>query len=75
MTVAEVVWAVREEMALNVEDILARRVRLLFLDARVAAEVAPKVARIVAKELGYDQAWIDGQVKEFTDLAGHYILE
>ena len=61
-TVAEVVWAVREEMALNV-------------DARVAAEVAPKVARIVAKELGYDQAWIDGQVKEFTDLAGHYILE
>lgn len=62
-TVAEVVWAVREEMALNVEDILARRVRLLFLDARVAAEVAPKVARIVAKELGYDQAWIDGQVK------------
>ena len=74
-TVAEVVWAVREEMALNVEDILARRVRLLFLDARVAAEVAPKVARIVAKELGYDQAWIDGQVKEFTDLAGHYILE
>ena len=74
-TVAEVVWAVREEMALNVEDILARRVRLLFLDARVAAEVAPKVARIVAKELGYDQAWIDGQVKEFTDLAGRYILE
>ena len=47
----------------------------MFLDARVAAEVAPKVARIVAKELGYDQAWIDGQVKEFTDLAGHYILE
>lgn len=41
-TVAEVVWAVREEMALNVEDILARRVRLLFLDARVAAEVALK---------------------------------
>ena len=74
-TVAEVVWAVREEMALNVEDILARRVRLLFLDARVAAEVAPKVARIVAKELGYDQAWIDGQVKEFTGLAGRYSLE
>lgn len=73
-TVAEVVWAVREEMALDVEDILARRVRLLFLDARVAAEIAPKVASIVAKELGHDQAWIDQQVRDFTELSKHYIL-
>ena len=74
-TVAEVVWAVREEMALDVEDILARRVRLLFLDARVAVEVAPKVAQIVAKELGHDQAWEEQQVKAFTELAQHYILK
>lgn len=73
-TVAEVVWAVREEMALDVEDVLARRVRLLFLDARVAVEVAPKVAKIIAKELGYDQAWIDAQVVAFTTLSKHYIL-
>lgn len=73
-TVAEVVWAVREEMALDVEDVLARRVRLLFLDARIAVEVAPKVARIVAKELGHDQTWIDRQVKDFTELSKHYIL-
>src|SRR6478609_1626896 len=33
-TLAEVVWAIREEMAITVEDVLARRVRLLFLDAR-----------------------------------------
>lgn len=73
-TVAEVVWAVREEMALDVEDVLARRVRLLFLDARVAVEIAPKVAQIIAKELGYDRTWIDGQVKAFTELSKHYIL-
>lgn len=73
-TVAEVIWAIREEMALDVEDILARRVRLLFLDARVAVEIAPKVAEIMAKELGKDQAWIDSQVQEFTELSKHYIL-
>lgn len=74
-TVAEVVWAMREEMALTVEDILARRVRLLFLDARIALEIAPKVAQIMAQELGHDQAWIDEQVKEFTALSKHYILQ
>lgn len=74
-TVAEVVWAMREEMALTVEDILARRVRLLFLDARIALEIAPKVAQIMAQELGHDQAWIDEQVKEFTTLSKHYILQ
>lgn len=73
-TVAEVVWAVREEMALTVEDVLARRVRLLFLDAEMAVEVASKVARIMAKELNYDQKWVEQQVKAFTELSQHYIL-
>lgn len=73
-TVAEVVWAVREEMALTLEDILARRVRLLFLDARVAVEVAPKVAGIIADELGLGQDWVERQVEEFSELSKHYIL-
>lgn len=74
-TLAEAVWAVREEMALTVEDVLARRVRLLFVDAREAAAAAPKVAAAMARELGRDQAWIDEQVKSFTDLAKNYIFE
>lgn len=74
-TVAEAAWAVREEMALDLEDVLARRVRLLFMDARAAIEAAPKVAQIVAKELGYDQGWIDSQVAVFTKLAQNYILK
>ena len=73
-TYAEVLWAVREEMAMTVEDVLSRRVRLLFVDAREAMAAAPKVAQLMAKELGRDQAWIDGQVKDFTELAKTYIF-
>ena len=73
-TVAHVVWAVREEMAQTVEDVLARRVRLLFLDARVAAEVAPMVASIMAKELCKDRNWEEEQITEFRSLAKGYIL-
>ena len=74
-TYAEVLWAVREEMAMTVEDVLSRRVRLLFVDAREAIAAAPKVAAMMARELGHDQAWIDIQVKDFTDLAKTYIFE
>lgn len=73
-TAAEVIYAARHEMALSVEDVLARRVRLLFLDARVAIEVAPRVAQIMAQELGHDQAWIDKEIKKFTEVASNYIL-
>lgn len=73
-TVAEVVWAVREEMALTIEDVLARRTRLLFLDAKAAVDAAPKTAGIVARERGKDAAWAEQQVAEFTKLASGYII-
>lgn len=73
-TVAEVVWAVRQEMARTVEDVLARRVRVLFLDARVAMEIAPEVAAIMAGELNQGQDWIDRQVACFTQIAKNFIL-
>ena len=74
-TAAEVVWAVREEMARNVDDILARRVRMLYIDAREASAVAPKVAHLVAQELGYDAAWEEAQVAEFRAIAKNYYIE
>lgn len=74
-TVAEVVWAVRQEMALDVEDVLVRRVRLLFVDAHEAVKAAPKVARVMADELGKDEAWIEDQIVRFTKLASHYVME
>ena len=72
--VAHVVWAVREEMAQTVEDVLARRVRALFMDARAAIDMAPRVASIMAREMGKDRRWEADQVEAFTRLAKNYIL-
>ncbi len=70
---SEVVWAARYEMARTVEDVLARRTRTLFLNARVAAEIAPTVARLLADELGRDEMWIQQQTRSFQELAKGYI--
>lgn len=72
---AQVVWGVKHEMARTVEDILARRTRALFLDARESVRIAPKVAELIAKELGYGKEWINNQIAEFTKLADNYILK
>ncbi len=73
-TNAEIIYAVRYQMAITLEDILARRIRLLFLDARVAIEVAPMVATIMAKELNKEEDWIKDQVSSFNQLAKQYIF-
>jgi glycerol-3-phosphate dehydrogenase len=71
---AEVVWGVREEMARTVDDLLSRRTRALFLNARAAIEMAPAVAKLMAEELGAGQDWIDQQLQQFDDLARKYLL-
>lgn len=73
-TAAEVVWACREEMAQTLDDVLARRVRALYIDARAAEEMAPGVASIMAKELKKDKPWEKQQVDEFSELAKGYYL-
>jgi glycerol-3-phosphate dehydrogenase len=70
---AEVVWAVRQEMARSVEDVLARRTRALFLNARAAIEATEGVAACMAKELGRDQRWVQEQVATFKGLAAGYV--
>jgi glycerol-3-phosphate dehydrogenase len=70
---AEVVWAARHEMARTVGDVLARRTRALFLDARRAQAAAPAVAQILAKELDRDSMWQDEQVLAFRRLAENYL--
>ncbi|UJF24461.1 glycerol-3-phosphate dehydrogenase/oxidase [Suttonella sp. R2A3] len=72
--IAQVIWAVREEMAMTVEDVLARRLRLLFLDARAAIACAHKVATVMADELGHNAQWIEQQTSEFITLAQGYLL-
>ncbi|NLO32976.1 MAG: glycerol-3-phosphate dehydrogenase/oxidase [Candidatus Hydrogenedentes bacterium] len=72
----EVLWAVREEAARTVEDFLGRRSRALFLNAHASVAMAPKVAALMAEELGYDEAWIDEQVQSVTRLAeAHYMVK
>ena len=72
-TPAEVAWAAREEMAETVEDVLARRTRALFLNARAAVEMAPEVASIMAREMGRPAAWADEQVRAFKEVARNYL--
>jgi glycerol-3-phosphate dehydrogenase len=69
---AEVAWAARREMALTVEDVLARRTRALFLNARAAVAMAPRVAEILAAERRCDASWQARQVSAFRDLARGY---
>jgi glycerol-3-phosphate dehydrogenase len=71
---AEVVWAAREEMARTVEDILARRTRALFLNAKAAIRMAPRVAALLAQELGCDKKWQVDQIKKFNEVAGGYLV-
>jgi len=72
-TAAEVVWAARKEMARTVEDVLARRTRALFLNARAAIEMAPRVAALMARELGWDGGWERAQVQAFHQTARGFL--
>src|SRR5271167_35370 len=69
---AEVVWAVRAEMARTVEDVLSRRTRALFLNSMAAIRMAPRVAAILARELGKDAIWQANQIKAFNQVASGY---
>ena len=71
----EVVWAARYEMARTVEDVLARRTRALFLDARAAIEAAPAVANVLAHELGRSEEWKTRDLEAFRAVARGYVYE
>lgn len=74
-TVAEVIWAVREEMAMTLDDVLSRRLRITFLDARAAIVMAPRVAAIMMDEMGMTEDWKSQQIRDFLSLAKNYLLE
>lgn len=72
---AEAVWAARHEMARTIEDFLARRIRILFLDARAAIDMAPAVAELMATELDKNAEWKKNEISDFVELANRYLLE
>ncbi|MBO0910300.1 MAG: glycerol-3-phosphate dehydrogenase/oxidase [Acidobacteria bacterium] len=71
---AEVIWAVRREMARTLEDVLARRTRALFLRARAALEMTDAVADLMARELGWSPVLRARQVRAFEEVAAGYVL-
>lgn len=73
ITTSSIVKGVKEEMARSLEDILARRTRTLFLDARASIEVAPVVAAIMAKELNKSSNWEKNQIEKYKVLAKNYL--
>jgi glycerol-3-phosphate dehydrogenase len=72
-TKAEIVWICRNEMPRTLEDMLARRTRSLFLDARASTAASVEVADIMAEELGFDETWKEEQVNEYRKLAANYL--
>ena len=74
ITGAEVIMAVRHEMARTLEDVLARRTRALQLDAGESIRMAPATAELMAGELGRDQGWVASQISAYTALAKGYMI-
>lgn len=75
ISVAQVVWAVEQEMARSVEDVLARRTRAILLDAREALRIAPAVADAMAALLGKDTSWKQTQLADFRNVVEYYLPE
>lgn len=70
----QVVWAIQSEDAKTIEDFLARRSRMLFLDAKASIECAECVAEIFKQELKLDDNWKHEEILRFTKLANLYLL-
>jgi glycerol-3-phosphate dehydrogenase len=70
---AEVVWTLRNEMCMKVEDFLSRRTRALLLDAKASIESAPLVAELMAKELTKSEDWIKNEIDSFNSIAKNYL--
>lgn len=70
----QILWAIEKEMAINLEDILARRTRCLFLNAFETEKIAPKVATIMAKKLGHNETWIKNELTQFNSIIKKYQL-
>ena len=68
----QIIHAARHECARTVEDVLARRSRALFLNTNTALAMAPEVARVLAQELGRDEAWQQAQLDAFRETAAHF---
>jgi glycerol-3-phosphate dehydrogenase len=73
-TFAEIEWAIQEEMAITLEDVLARRTRSILLNAKASIEAAPKVVEFMAAKLNHNNHWKEEQLKSYKVFAKGYII-
>jgi glycerol-3-phosphate dehydrogenase len=64
-TKAEAVYAAREEMVVTLDDVLSRRTRARLFDRPATVEAAGEVARLIAADMGWNDAEVERQVAEF----------
>jgi len=74
ITENQIIWAIQKEMAISLEDVLARRTRCLFLDAFETEKIAPQVVSIMAKNLGLNKSWEENELSRFNTLIKKYQL-
>jgi len=74
ITKNQILWAVKEEMAICLEDVLSRRTRCLFLDATESEKIAPQVAQIMADALGKDARWVKEELNSLKTIIKNYQL-
>ena len=72
-TRAEIIWICRNEMPQTIEDVLARRTRALFLNAKASVDMASEVAGLMAEIFGYDLTWQKQQIESYRQLVNNYI--
>jgi glycerol-3-phosphate dehydrogenase len=70
---AEVVHAAREELAANIEDVLARRIGLQLFSWRNAIDAAPAVGELLAGELGWTKDFTQSEVSKYVDRMNHLL--
>jgi glycerol-3-phosphate dehydrogenase len=66
---AEILAAVADEMALTLEDVLDRRLRLLYFDAHQGLDVVEPAAALVASRLGWDGERTAREIAAYRTLA------
>ena len=75
LTIADILYSIDYEMAINLDDILARRNRLLFLDANASIQLAPIIAKIMSKHLHKNENWEKYQINKYIEIANLYLIK
>ena len=69
-----IIWSIKKEMAIHLDDVLARRTRCLFLDAQETKKIAPTVAKIMAEILNKNKSWIKNELSFTNKIIKNYII-